>query len=930
MTRKSNLLLLIFLLSLLNGTAQELSFRTVSVENGLSNNFVKTIFRDKASFIWIGTLEGLDRYDGAEIKSYSKKKSGIKEAVNAICESANGDFWLGTETGLYQFDKKKETYNKVKLDKEDVKVLVLLALADKLYIGTNNGMYICNVKSLSIKHLVTGKNTAENLISGIIQGAGKEIWVSTSDGLLRLSGNDAVSGKFRLNAPNSEGYNAFTGLTKVGAVIYLGTKSKGVVCFNMQTSVFYPYGEIGNNLILNISSDDKNMVFAGTDGGGLKIIRLKEKKVETISHDVDDPSSISSNSVYSFLYDNKKIFWIGTFSAGLSYNVNSAGKFKNFLLSKKFYSQNKSIRSFCFAPNGDKFLGTRDGFLAVHGNSIESFKAEQTSFKFLRANIILAIYPLNDKLLLGTYGGGACLFDKASKRFSDFIANEDFQKGCIYGFSGDSRQNIWIATLNGVFCYNSGSKKLDHYTGANSGLINSEVFSVKVDSKQRIWAGTVSGVCFRDPKTGTFSIKSFPAKFVNKFKTTFIYEDKAGNIWLCTEKGGLFKLDAQLKNFVNYTIANGLPDNSVCAVVEDNSGDYWISTLKGFCRLSGKTGIFQNLYLSDGLPGLAFNPAACYKSATGELWWGNEKGLIYFHPDSIADKKEQPTVRITGFFLSGKEVEVGNGSPLLQAIETTSEIELPHRQNSIGFKFVALNYANPANNQYACMLEGYDHEWKQLENRNQVYYDKLPAGTYVFKVKLMNSSDTQSSIGQMRVVIKPYFFMRPSFIGFIILVLGIGVWQLRLFRKRKKKKNQDAVENSKVLPEEPHEKYKGSKITEDEGLLIKNALIGYIETQKPYLNAELKMADLSQQIGYSAHDISQVLNQYLNQSFSDFINAYRVEEVKRRMSDDIYSRYTLTAIALQSGFNSKTSFFRVFKKVTGKTPADYFKDLRAQ
>jgi ligand-binding sensor domain-containing protein/AraC-like DNA-binding protein len=920
-----------FLYTLLSLTfssyGQELSFKTISVENGLSNNFVKAIYKDKAGFVWIGTLEGLDRFDGMEIKSFSQKAMGTRESVGAICEDEEGNLWIGAESGLFVYDRKLETYRKIVPDNDAVKIQVVLAGKDRIiYIGTNKGLYIYHKKNQEIKHVPLEEpiQGSGNFITGIVQDSLSDLWIATLKGLVHLSPSDGAKEIYLCNINHIDTYSTFSGITMVGSDLYLGTKTKGLILFKTLTKKCSLFENIDNCIILTLSGDGKGRLFVGTDGGGLKIVNLKDKHIETISHDVDDPNSMSSNSVYSFLYDDKGMYWIGTFSAGLNYSQNFRKKFNNFSILTRYHSQNKSIRSFYFSPDGDKFLGTRDGFLVVPKNEKELvlYRAEGTIGKYLRANIILTVFPYKDKLLIGTYGGGVCTYDKINGKFGNFLENEEFQKGCIYGFATDGKGNLWIATLNGIYKYNPETRLTEHFTNENSGLLGNEVYAITIDSRDRIWAGTMNGFCFWDQHTAGFSTGLFPKHIPNNFRTTSIYEDKKHNMWLCTEKGGIFWLNPNLSRFVNYTGKDGLPDNSICAIAEDNSGDYWISTLKGFVRFNAANKSFHSFSLSDGLPGLAFNPGACYKSNTGEMWWGNEKGLIYFHPDSITDNSLAPDVRITAFYMAGKEVGLGENSLLKQSIETSTELVLGNRQNSIGFRFVALNYTNPLDNHYLCKLEGYDKDWKQLGNSNEVHYEKLPAGSFVFKVKLADSDSSIKNDGQIAVVIKTPFYVTPYFIVVSVLLFGAGVWLRGIYMANHKIKTEHKSERL------VHDKYKGAKIPEDQGAVIKEALIRYMNEKKPYLNAELKLADLADEIHYSAHEISQVLNQYQNQHFSDFVNTYRVEEVKKRMSDKNFSKFTLTAIAQQCGFNSKTSFFRVFKKLTGKTPADYFKESK--
>jgi YesN/AraC family two-component response regulator len=306
------------------------------------------------------------------------------------------------------------------------------------------------------------------------------------------------------------------------------------------------------------------------------------------------------------------------------------------------------------------------------------------------------------------------------------------------------------------------------------------------------------------------------------------------------------------------------------------------------------------------------------------LYFGNEKGLIYFAPADAAETSMKSKIRITDFYLFGKPVVPGTESVLKQQIEATDLIRLNDRSSSIGFRFVTLNYINPADNNYEYKLDGFDKEWRNNGSNNTVFYEKLNPGTYTFNVRNANEA-SENSINnvELKIQIQHSLFSSPLFFLFVLLIASAGSFVMIRYIKKLQKLGKRFIEIPQKL-----EKYKGSKIPETQSAIIINELKRVMDEKMPYLNAEFKLSDLANEINYSLHEISQVLNQDLNQSFPDFVNRYRVEEVKKRMEDKAYAKFTFFAIAQQCGFNSKTSFYRIFKNETGKTPADYVKDLK--
>lgn len=903
-----------------------LSFSKLSVENGLSNNQVNAIYKDSYGFMWFGTIEGLDRYDGVEIRPFSQKFPETVENVYAISEDSEKQIWVGTSTGLFYRNLQLDKFERVPLVKEAIVVKSLAFLSDScLCVGTANGLFLVNPKTRNSERILLNQDISsnENYISGIFPDNHGNCWLATHSGLLRYSLDTKKKDIFRNNLFPQDGYNSFTSLCNIGNKIYLGTSFTGVVEFDLSTKVFSSEFNIDNKIVLSISTDGRERLFVGTDGGGLKVINVRTKEIKNIVNQEDNPASLSSNSIYSFYLDKNERYWIGTYSGGVDFSRSFVRSFKLHPVTTKSPEANKSIRSFYFAPDGSQYFGTRNGFIQVEKSGEASFfQVNSNNTAGLRSNIILSVYPYRGDILLGTYGGGISLFSPSDKRIKPFLNNSIFNIGNTYAFETDNAGNLWIATFSGVYRYSPVTKQIINFNKQNSGLPSDEIFELTFDSKGRIWVGTMSGFSVFNVKSDHLEKLNLPDVEGNTFKVNYIYEDQVGNVWICTERGGLFVIDQGLAQVKIFHETEGLSDNSVCAILESNTGEYWISTLKGFCKYSSKNKRFTRFSLSDGLPSLVFTPASAYLSKDETLYFGNEKGLISFNSAEIEGSLKSETIRLTDFYLFGKAVIPGPESALKRPIESTTLIRLSNWSNSIGFRFVSLNYINPADNNYEYKLEGLDKDWKNNGNSSTVFYEKLKPGNYTFKVRNANEPEENSvSVASVNIQVQRSLFVSPFFFGLLFVLLSAGGFLLWKYIVRLKQKGLIQVQPVKA------EKYKGTKIPEKQSSAIINEMKRVMVEKKPYLNAEFKLADLASEINCSLHEISQVLNQDLNQSFPDFVNRYRVEEVKKRLEDKAYDRFTFFAIAQQCGFNSKTSFYRIFKNETGKTPADYVKDL---
>jgi AraC-like DNA-binding protein len=417
-------------------------------------------------------------------------------------------------------------------------------------------------------------------------------------------------------------------------------------------------------------------------------------------------------------------------------------------------------------------------------------------------------------------------------------------------------------------------------------------------------------------------------KFPN-YKSVFFIEDFSNNIWIATEQGGIYKVSKDLGKIARYSEADGLPNNSVSAMAEYPDGVLWMSTLKGISRFDVGKELFENFSMSDGLPGLIFNPGAVINNAAegGQIWLGNEKGLVHFFPDSIGERGAIKRVRISDFYIDGKAINPGPESIIEKPIEETARIELKGNQNSFGFRFVALNYFAPSDNQYFYRLIGHDDSWKVVEGINQVFFQNLKPKGYEFEVCLATTDGKPdlNSLASLKIDIKPFFYQNFYIMGLLMLSLLAGLTFLFLLIRDLKRKV--SAEQKPGREKDLREKYESSRLSTERSKEILAKVRSYIEENEMYLNADLKISDVGRALDYASNIISQVINQNLNKSFSEFINSYRVKAVKEKMIDPEYSKYTLIALAQSCGFNSKTSFYRIFKKETGQTPAEFLKGI---
>ncbi|WP_159519732.1 two-component regulator propeller domain-containing protein [Sunxiuqinia indica] len=905
-----------------------LTFSKLSVENGLSNNEVNVIYKDSHGFIWFGTLHGLDRFDGIEIRPYTEKFPDQLENILSIEEDTSKNLWIGTSEGLYGYQQNLDRFIKISLNEKYSINSIQLIDENRLFLGTEKGLVIYNINTKVVKHLLIDKEnptSSQNYITDILLDSHGSCWLATRHGLTRITIDDNEVNNYYFESEYQEDYNTFTSLCVVGNRMYLGTANKGIVEFNLNNKIFTKNNTVGDCLVTTISSDNREKLYIGTNGSGLLILNLRTNQIDVVEKLEDDPRSLSSNSVYSFLLDENQRLWIGTYSGGVNFSNTVLGGFHLHNISTDYTTVNKSIRSFYFSPEGNRYFGTRNGFIHMDKNDeIKLFRDNNTDGQ-LRSNIILAIYPFNNHLLIGTYGGGISVYDPINRHMSSFLDDDRFLNSNNYAFTTDNEGRLWIASHNGIYSFQEREGKINNYNIENSQLNSNEIFYLTTDSENRLWLGTSKGFSVYNIEGDSLKEIQLPKIAENSNKVNYITEDLAGNMWICTEIGGLYMLNDDLDNYKVYKQKDGLPDNSVCSIVENSPGSFWISTLKGFCHFSLKENSFKNYSISDGLPGLVFSPAAVYLANDGQLWFGNEKGLMGFYPENVDEKVIESRIVITNLYTSGKNVVLEDNSTLNKPIEFSEELVLDYKSNNIGFRFVDLNYLSPYDNNYFVMLEGLDKKWQNNGNKNTIFYDGLKPGEYVFKIKnVVSAAEETENIKELKIIVSQPFTRSATFwIGIILVVIAICAYLYRTYTKLMK------IQQKYIEAHEDVRKYQSSGLSDKDLNVIVEKIRHYVKTEKAYLNADIKLSEVANKLNIPTHHISQALNQVLDQGFSDFLNKYRVREVRYLLENDAQKNLTLMAIARQCGFNSKTSFYRVFKKFTGKTPIDYIDSLKS-
>jgi PAS domain S-box-containing protein len=822
-------------------TQEKIHFEQISSEQGLSQNTVFTICQDKKGFLWLGTEEGLNRYDGYDIKIYKHKTddphSLIDNKVWAVYEDHLGALWIGTPGGLDRFDRKTEKFihlisNKIRSIYEDRDGV--------LWLGSYNaGLISLDRERKNFKYYT---NTTSQL-SGLNDKSVRTIYEDKS-GLLWIGAEKHGLYKFDRDKeifthylhmptnPQSLSHNSVKAIFEDSrGVLWIGTED-GLNRMDRQKGVFIHYksnsrshNSLSHDYVLSIFEDDAGILWFGTYGGGLNRYDLEKKIFLCDQYRADIPGSLSDNNVYVIYQDRGGILWFGT-NRGLNKYDKRKEKFSCWSAERagSTIASNNCVWSIYKDRSGIVWFGTDSGLAQLDRKSgkMKLWSHDPNNPNSMSHSKVLAIYEDHAGVLwIGTEGGGLNRFDRQKKTFSSYKndPNDEYSLSHddVFALYEDRFGTLWIGTEKGLNRLDREEDRFNRWLNdpANPRSLSNDVVSfIFEDHNGELWIGTRGSLNRFNRADESFdSWKNIPGdpSSLSDNQINYLYEDKAGNFWIGTALG-LNKFDRRGNHFTHYTTKDGLPNDKINGILEDDNGCLWLSTNYGISRFNPKEGQFRNYDIYDGLQSNEFNGNSCNRAFDGELFFGGINGFNYFDPLQIKDKLIPPPIVITDFQLFNESANIDSGreTPLEKSILETDEIELSHTDYFFAFKFAALDFTTPSKNKYEYMMEGLDKTWikKSADNR-YASYTNLDPDTYTFKVRGSNNDGIWNEKGvSIKIVINPPFWKTwwfQSIVGLCCLLLIFGFFQYRTRRLRQKlaeeRKVQEILRKARDLAE---------------------------------------------------------------------------------------------------------------------------------
>jgi ligand-binding sensor domain-containing protein/signal transduction histidine kinase/DNA-binding response OmpR family regulator len=790
--------------------AQSIRFDHLNVEHGLSQNTVNCILKDSRGYLWIGTNDGLNRYDGYQFAVFRNNRQDTASLsdnkVYAILEDRQGRLWVGTKNGLNLYDRRRNEFQRFRNQEEEVLRgnFIRSLMQDRtgtIWLGTIDG----DLKrldpgqehfvSVSLHNEFVSRDQIRDIASIIEDQQGQLWFVSTAHGLFRY---DRVS-KQTVFLP-------FPGKTEPPMPKKLYEDSQGQIWVATQGNGVYRLdrtreridrlsvstGAMHNDVAKDVIEDEKGRIWIATDGGGIAIYDPQRQSFNHLSYVVHQPYSLGSNAVYSFYKDQEGILWVGTFDAGISiYNKNQ----KAFHLVGVHPHDGKGLshRSvLCFLEDSRQTI-----WIGTDGGGLNRFDRETQRFTYYRqeegnglsSDVITALREdRQGRIWIGTYQGGLQCMENGRITAAYRYDGEDttgLRNNNVWSILEDRAGRLWIGTLGGLDRLDPVTGRIEHYWTANSprAMHLERVTELYEDRQGAIWVGG-KGLRYIDPETGKLQKLGGPAgAALETYDIRAFYEDGAGRFWVATEGGGLFLLDRKSRLVESFTVADGLPSNAIHTLLEDDSGYLWMSTNQGISRFlpsallskDRETGmpVFRNYCKKDGLQSNQFSYSAGIRTDDGALYFGGINGFNYFFPAEIQDNPYRPTVEITGLKIYDRYVDVhSENSPLDRSISELESLTLPFGQSKLfSLEFTALNFTSSEKNRYAYTLEGFMDDWSHIGNQRSVTFTNLNPGSYRFRVKASNNDGIWNEEGaslQLNIL-PPWWKTNWAYAGYILL-----------------------------------------------------------------------------------------------------------------------------------------------------------------
>lgn len=811
------LLIVLILVGYTHAIDKHYYFQNYSVRDGLSQNTVNAILQDKLGFLWFGTKDGLNRYDGLSFRQYkcnqNDKRSLGNNFITALYEDGTSQIWVGTDTGVYIYHPDKDSFEPFLLQSisgEKIWHSISTILGDdtgRVWLAVENqGIFCYDLYTRKLVNcLLSDISSISTNVQSLAFDNGKTIWIGFyGDGLYYSKDSLRTIHPYR----STNGKEVFDGevITKMifGTYncLYIGS-THGVQELNLTSGklrTILQKNELGEDIycrdLLMVSADE---LWIGTESG-IYIYNVRTDQYTHLSSSMYDAFSLSDNAIYSLCKDREGGIWIGSYFGGVNYYPRPYTYFEKYYPGgDKNGMHGMRVREFCEDCRGFLWIGTEDG-------GLNRFDPRTQEFSFCTASLnfknIHGLCLVDDYLWVGTFSKGLKIIDTRTGQVVKSYAKNDsphaLTDNSVFSICKTTTGDIYLGTMFGLLRYNRSMDGFDEIAA----LKGCFVYDVKEDYNGNLWLATYANGAWRynvnSKKWENYVHRENDKNSLPYDKVLSIYEDSHHDIWLTTQGGGFCRFDSQTSSFISYDSRNGLPSDVVYQIAEDSDGYFWLTTNSGLVNFDTSDARVRKTYMTaNGLLSDQFNYRSSYVAADGTIYLGSIDGFVAFNPKDFSVNNYFPPVVLTDFMLLGQEVHAGeDGSPLEKSIVSTDRIILNAHQNSFSLRVAALSYQASTMNKLMYKLEGFDDNWMMVREDPVISYSNIPYGSYCLRVRASNSDGVWNPKERTLLIeIRPPFYLSGWAYGlYSIFFIGCSFFITRFVKLRNQEKRRRQIE----------------------------------------------------------------------------------------------------------------------------------------
>lgn len=916
------------------------------MDSGLSQSVVCKIHQDRQGFMWFGTWDGLNRYNGYDFRVYRYKPddpSSISDSrAEEFCQTSDGTIWVGTISGLNRFDPHTETFQRHLLELNASQTLgnnivtgIAEASAGKLWVSTpGRGFYLYDPEEGALQHFLhdprDSNSLSDNRIRAIVKSAEGTLWLATDYGLNRF---DPERGEFRRYLFHPEDEDSLANRTQALLVeedtLWVGTKA-GLRRLDPVSAETVNYehdpddpSSLSNDFVSSIIRDRDGNLWVGTFGGGIDVLLPSASGFEHYQADPTDPSSLSHDFVSDLFEDDSGVMWVGTHGGGLNKVVRPAPFFETVgeNPASRFSLSSPNVRSILEDRSGTVWVGTDKGLNRIDSNGTRVFRDQPSGPHRLEADAVHALLEEGSGLLWIATQAGLKRFDPQLEVFKTFpFESRLIGIRCLYL---DNSGDLWLGTSNhGVLRLTAGSDLLKRFPidglrmepGYAINIMRNDALNTSV-----LWVGTDGHGLFRvDYSSG--AVQNYrhvlgESDSLSHDNISALQFDALGKLWVGTYGGGLNRLDTRSGRVTRFDQKDGLPNLLIYGIVEDDARRLWVSTNQGIVYFDPRQPIFNTLDVDDGLPSNEFNVGAYAKGSHGSLYFGSIGGLTAIFPGLMRRDDYAPPVVFTSWRVNGGPSSLG----------TDSGLTLPFNSGVLSLEFASLDFRLPKKNRYAYRLEGLSDGWIDLGSKRELSFPNLSPGTYSLEVRGSNSSGVWSDrTAKLQVqVLAPWWAW--WWVRLIGSVSAAGtVWLLYRLSKRRAERHELAMEGEAEKRKQLQDALLRQIAADGEEGEEEKAVPWWLRQARDRLRKEFRQAPTVKELADAAGVHPDYLGRCFRQSFGVRIGEY-VDQLRLEWAGEqlVGTSNKIVEIALEAGFADQSHLTRRFRKHFGITPAQY-------